>query len=97
MLNSDFLEKGLEIVSLPHFVYDFSRKRFLMLYSINWRNFITWLSLLIGILVNMFIANACYCDVIDFEINLIYLIKPFSFMTKKSRQKFKYLKNEKSF
>ena len=97
MLNFDFLEKGLGIVSLPHFVYNFSRKIFLMLYSINWRNFITWLYLLIEILVNMFIANACYCDVTDFEIDLIYLIKPFSFMTKKSRQKFKYLKNEKSF
>ena len=35
MLNFDFLEKGLGIVSLPHFVYDFSRKIFLMLYSIN--------------------------------------------------------------
>ena len=30
MLNFDFLEKGVGIVSLPHFVYDFSRKMFLM-------------------------------------------------------------------
>ena len=29
-----FLEKGLEIVSLPRFVYDFSRDMFLILYSI---------------------------------------------------------------
>ena len=36
MLNFDFLEKGLGIVSLPYFVYDFSRKMFLMLYSITW-------------------------------------------------------------
>ena len=35
MLNFDFLEKGLGVVSLPHFVYDFSRKIILMLYSIN--------------------------------------------------------------
>ena len=28
MLNFDFLEKGLGIVSLPHFVYDFSKKCF---------------------------------------------------------------------
>ena len=35
MLNLDFSEKGLGIVSSPHFVYDFSRKMFLMLYSIN--------------------------------------------------------------
>ena len=29
MLTFDFLEKGLGIVSLPQFVYDFSRKMFL--------------------------------------------------------------------
>ena len=34
---------------------------------------------------------------IIFDINLNFLIKPFFFMTKKSRQSFKYLKNEKSF
>ena len=28
------------IVSPPHFIYDFPRKIFLMLHSINWRNFI---------------------------------------------------------
>ena len=33
----------------------------------------------------------------NFEINLIFLIKPFFYMTKKSRQKFKYLENGKSF
>ena len=35
MLNFYFLEKDLGIVSLPHFVCDFLRKMFLMLYSIN--------------------------------------------------------------
>ena len=35
ILNFDFLEKSLEIVSLPHFVYGFSTKMFLMLFSIN--------------------------------------------------------------
>ena len=35
MLNFDFLEKGLGIVSPSHFVYDFSRKMFLELYSTN--------------------------------------------------------------
>ena len=30
-----FPEKGLGLVSLSHFVYDFSAKMFLMLYSIN--------------------------------------------------------------
>ena len=35
MLNIDFLEKGQEIVSPPHFVYDLVRKVFLKFYSIN--------------------------------------------------------------
>ena len=36
-------------------------------------------------------------DAINLEINLIFLIKPFFYMSKKSRQKIKYLENEKSF
>ena len=35
ILKFDFLEKGLEIASPQDFVYDFSRKMFLMLYSIT--------------------------------------------------------------
>ena len=35
ILNFHFLEKGLEIVFLPHFVHDFPSKMFLMSYSIN--------------------------------------------------------------
>ena len=35
MLNFDFLDKGLAIVSPEHFAYDFSTKIFLMLDSIN--------------------------------------------------------------
>ena len=86
MLNFDFLDKGLGIVSLAHFVYDFSTKMFLMLYSINWPNFIAWLLLLLEILGNMCIVIACYpdCDIMDFEINLIFLIESFFYMTKKS-------------
>ena len=92
MLNFDILKRGLGIVSSPHFVYEFPRKMFPNLYSINWPNFIAWLPLLLEILVN------CLFDIGQlFEINLIFLIKPFSYMTKNSRQKFKYLENEKSF
>ena len=40
MLNFDFLDTGLGIVSPAHFVYDFSAKMVFMLYSINWPNFI---------------------------------------------------------
>ena len=54
MLNFDFLEKSLEIVSSPHFVYDFSKKMFLMLHSINEPSYIltTLTSRDIGLLVN---------------------------------------------
>ena len=43
-----------------------------------------------------------HCDVINFEINLAFLIKPFFYKakevsTKASKQKFKYLENEKIF
>ena len=50
ILNFDFLEKGLGIVSVSHFVYDFSRKMFFMLYSISCPHFIVWLPLLCEIL-----------------------------------------------
>ena len=41
MLNFDFVEKGLGKASPPDFVYDFLTNIFLILYSINWPNFIT--------------------------------------------------------
>ena len=71
---------------------------FLMLYY-YWPNFITWLPLLPEILGNMCVAIVCFsgCGVINFEINPIFLIKPFFYMTEKSRQKYKCLENEKSF
>ena len=79
MLKFDFLDKGLGIASPARFVYDFPTKMFLMLYSIKWPNFIVWLSLLLEILSNISIATVCYpgCEVMGFETNLIFLIKPF--------------------
>ena len=38
-LNFGILERGLAIVSPPHFVYDFSRELFLMLYYIDCPSF----------------------------------------------------------
>ena len=98
-VNLNISEKGLGLVSQAHFVYDFSRKMFLMLHSINWENFIVWLLLLLEILGNTCIKIVCWpcCDFIKFEINLIFLIRPFWYMTKKSRQKLKYLENKRSF
>ena len=59
MFNFNFSEKGLGLVSPPHFVYDFWGKMFIMLHSINWPNFIVWLSLLLAILGNMCITIVC--------------------------------------
>ena len=47
MLNFDFLEKSLGIVSPQHFVYNLSRIMSFMFCSINWPNFIFWLHLAI--------------------------------------------------
>ena len=67
--------------------------------SINWPIFIIWLILIPEILGNMYIANICYpvCDVMNFEINHSFLIKPFFQITKNAVQKCKYLNEEKSF
>ena len=90
-------KKSLEIVTLPHFLHEFWRKIFLMLYSINWPNFVLLLHLLLKIFGSMCIVVICLavCDVISLK--LTFLIKPFSYITKRPRQKFKYLKKEKSF
>ena len=99
MLNFDFLEKALGIASPAQFLYDFSRKINSYYILLTEKNFIVRLPLLLGLLGNTYIAIDCFpgCDVINFEINLASLIKPFLYMAKKSRQKFKYLENEKSF
>ena len=57
------------------------------------------LIVLLEVLDNKCIAIVCFpgCDVIDFETNLTFLIKLIFCVTKKSRQKFKYAENEKSF
>ena len=77
----------------PHFVYDFSRKILLMLYSINWQSFIVWSSLLLGIFEDICIVIVCcpVFDVINFEINRSFFFKPFFYITKTSEQKCKYI------
>ena len=92
-------KRGLELAFLPYFLHDFWIKMFLTFYSINWPNLNASLILFLEILGYMcsIIIFRPACDVINFEINLGFLIKPFSDMTKKSGQKFKDFKNEKSF
>ena len=72
-------KRGLRLVLLPNCLPDFWRKIFLMLYSIRWPNFIVWLPLLRETLANICIIITCWpvCGVMNFEINLIFLIKPF--------------------
>ena len=53
----NFPEKGLGLVSPPHFAYNFSRIMFK--YSINWPNLIAWLPLFLEILGNMCVTIIC--------------------------------------
>ena len=73
------LKRGLELVFLPQFLLNFWRKIFVLLYFINWPNFIVWLLLLCEIFDNMCLAIVCKpsCDAMNFEVNLILLIKSF--------------------
>ena len=70
-------KRGLELVSRPVLLHVFLRKIFLMLYYINWPNFVVWLPLLLEILGNMCIGIICCtaCDDINFKINHSFLIK----------------------
>ena len=60
-----------------------------VIYSIIWPDFIVWLPLPLEILNNLCIAIISFqvCYIINFEINFSFLIKPFSYMTKKVRTK----------
>ena len=77
-----FLAKGLRLVSPQWFVYGFSRKMFVKLYSINWPNLIFWLLPFLYILGNLFVEIICFpaFDVINFKINFSFLIKPFIYI-----------------
>ena len=83
MLIFDFSIKGLGVVSPSRFGLWFFRKMFLKLHCFNRLNFITWLPLLLQMLVNMCIVSASFSDfnALNFEIKLIFLIKPFFYMT----------------
>ena len=62
--------KGLRLVFPSHFLYDFLRTLFLMLYFINWPCFNVWLPLLLQILSNMCLVIICclVCDAIIFKL-----------------------------
>ena len=77
----------------------FWRKILLMLCSINWPNFIVWLPLIFEILGNTCIATIFFrfmtSDIL--KLTSASWSRRFRTWTKNSWQKFKYLKNEKSF
>ena len=94
MLNFDFLEKGLEKVSPSHFLYDFSRKIFFMLYSIY--QMIKNTSWDIGKYVD------CNCwfpfsDVINFEVKFIFLTVRSSTRPKSQDKNLNLLRTERDF
>ena len=82
-------KEGSELVPVSHLLHGFWRKVFLLLCSINWSNFIVWLSLLKEILSNMLIVIVFYsgCEVINFKINFMFLIKPFFLHGEKVKKK----------
>ena len=94
-----FLENGLGLVFPTHIVYDFCRKIFLILCSINWPNFIVCSSLPLEILANTCFVISCLpvYDVFEFENNLSFLIKLFFYTAKTPRQKFEYLQDKNKF
>ena len=66
------IKRGLELVSLPGFLHNFSRKIFPLLYFINCPNSIVWLSLLCEIFDIM-----CITIVTSWILKLNFKIKPF--------------------
>ena len=71
----------------------------LKLYSTKWRNFIVLLPLILEILGKMSMIIICFpiCDIINFEINHSFHIKPFSYMSRKSGQNLIILRTKKAF
>ena len=99
--SSWLLEKGLELVSphyifpTPYFPYGFSRKVFLILYSINLPNFIVWLLLHFEILGIICIRVICFpvSDTVHLEFDLNFPFKSFFYMTKTFRTKIWIFRN----
>ena len=84
----------MELVSLPHFLHDFWTKTFVFQSFINWTNFTAWLLLLCEILVNMCFRNSLLTRYWCHKIWDYLSIQ--AYMTKKLRQKFKYIEKKKS-
>ena len=96
MLSFDFLGKGLTLISATPFVHDFSRKinscYILLTDKISLSDcyyFFRYLA--------MSVLQYPICDLINFEIYVSLLIKPFTYINKNSEQNLRHLQKEKSF
>ena len=78
-----------ELATLPLVLRDFWGKIFLLFYSIIRKNLTVLLPLLREILCNMCFVIVCEtgCEVIIFEIDLIFLIKLFFLYAQKTKTK----------
>ena len=84
---------------LDQFPNHIFKKNFSYVIFYNLTKFIVSLLLFLDILGYMCVLVICFlvCDVINFEVNHIFLFKLFFCITKIVRTKFKNFKNEKSF
>ena len=96
-----FFRKGPGNNFPPHFGYDSFRKMFLLLYSVNRPNLsdclyflIYWVICVLHLFVPQ-VETPQFLKCLFFFWNLMFLIKPSFYMTRNSRQTFKYL--EKGF
>ena len=96
MLNFYILRKSLVLVSPPHFLQDISG--YISCYILLTDQIYCLTAFSSWEIWQYVLCNGLFliCVVINFEIYLSFLIKSFSYMIKKSEQKFKYLK-EKSY
>ena len=97
-INFSKSKRGLEPISLPHFLDDSWRKIFILLYSFDWPNFIAWLPFLREVLGNMGIVTVFNHTVTSqiLKLTLAFKSRRFFYMTKNPRQELKYLENEKN-
>ena len=84
---------------MSQLLHDFWIKVFLLFYFINWLDFSGWLCLLCEILYNMWFRTVCWsgCDIINFNINLIFLIKPLFLHDQKVKTKIQISWERKEF
>ena len=89
-------KRGLELFSLSHFLHDFWRKTSLIYISLT-----DQISLPNCLYFLWYVHCNYYClpfyELMNFEINVNFLIKPFSYMTKMWGQKLKYWKKKIAF